>query len=256
MKNQFHILLCLFLCPMLISSVSAQKISLKQSEERLRLSFGLSRFTSSQVNFPVNEIERQSKLFGAEMSSTHFKDHIQYGIEFEHFFREDFSWLIKLEFHSESVGGYLAPEAAPVTEQQLDYAITFVSLGVGLVEYFPVFRVHLGEARLFAGFGVEVIYSNFDFQYRFDGSPIGEQKIGFLRTGYNPGGRLFAGFEVPVLEFAKMQVRTGYTLRSVRNPKGTASASGAEPVDPAVFQRLSEYNLSSVWFSFALGFAI
>ncbi|MFC2088207.1 hypothetical protein ACFLSX_01270 [Calditrichota bacterium] len=249
MKKKY--LLTVLLFSILISSIQGQVV---KRDSKIRLGFGLAGFTSNSVNSLIYTFEELAKEMYPEtgFSPSHFKKHLFYTIEYEVDINHDFNYMFTFEIHKDRISGSDVNYVNYVS-QYINFDFNYITGGVAIVYYYPFFTTKFGEARIFAGLGMDLLYTNLDiYHYYNEVTKDGPQEIDYNATGYNISGKGFFGVEVPFSHAIFIQVRGGFAYREASDFSGKIRASQQKPINPEIMDKKS-YNLSG--FSGDLGIA-
>ena len=231
----------------------------EKRDEKIRIGFGISQFSSERANELVNEITRATSASLLELPVSGFDDHITFYFEYESRIWSELFYVLGLHYHRELVTGSSFDELNYMS-QGLNYEITFVESNGSLNYYYPVFPLRGGMASLFAGAGLDLVYVNADFSYFFNQMPLRQQRTSFLRTGFIWGGTIYTGIEIPFIPAIRIQLKTGYSFKPYKKLAGgiddqfyNPTGNPAKPLSVSVLEQYPKYDLSQIWVKVGVG---
>lgn len=228
--------------------------------EKVRFGFGVSAFTSDQINQLLRGIEQVTLENGLLLPVSDFDDHVTWYLEYESNFWNRYSYLISMQYHQETVNGF-SDNLLNQISQQLSYKIILIEGSASLVRNFPLKTFQQGSLDLVVGAGVDLVYAHADLSYFYQQLPVVSQQIEFLRSGIILGARIFLGLQVPVIPSLLLQLRSGYSMIPEKELAGNVKSSNLEkpvgamePIDPGVFIENNSYALSQLWITFGMAY--
>jgi len=243
----------------LVSNCFTQAQVVRQ-DEKVRFGFGLSKFTSNQVNLLLRKIEKITLENGLLLPSSDFDDHFVWYLDYESSLWSRYSYLLSVQFNQETVDA-LSSDLPNQIYQEMKYKIILIQGSASLVRYFPLKTLKQGSLDLVLGGGVELVYAHADLSYLYSQLPLESQRIKFLRTGFILGARIFLGIQVPLIPSVLLQLRSGYSLipeeklaGNVKSANLEEPVSAMEPIDPGVFIVNNKYAFSQLWLTFGMAY--
>jgi len=242
-----------FLLLLICSTAFSQPI---KNDEKIRLAFGVASITDKNINNIPIQVEKATFQKGLKLPISEFKEHIIFLAEYEQNISDRFSYMIGFEYHDELITGSSSNNDLQIS-QGMNFQMTYFVAGLSLIYYLPVFKLEHGNSKVFFGSGFEIFYTSADLYYFYDQRPLTLQVGEFLRSGYNAGGKIFVGLEIPFIQSVFLQLRTGYAFRDAKNLNGKVKFPHDDLIiDPNIFIKNNSFDLSGIWVTFGFSFYI
>jgi len=248
----------LFLILLYLPPVYGQQIIVKN--ELIRFGFGVSSMANDNFNDLIDIVEDASALIGPEIPMTRFNDHITFFLDYENELGDDFSYLLRFQYHSDITSGSNY-DADQKIEQGMNYEFQLFEAGIDLVYYIPFITIGNTQTRFMFAAGPDLSYVEIESYYFFDQRPVYLQVLEMRRNNMIFGARFFIGVDIPFVESFNLQLRAGYNFRAEKTIPGEVDEivyddSGKENsmMDPLIFEDNNKYDFSQYWVTFAFAY--
>lgn len=245
---------------LLFATTSIVRGQVVMRDSKIRLGFGLAGFTSNSVNEIINSFDDLAREMYPEtgFAPPLFKKHLFYSLEYEKDISQQFSYMFTFEIHNDQISNsdVITFENTDnnAVSQLLDFSLNYMSAGVAVAYYYPVFKTKFGDIRLFTALGIDFLYTNIDiYHFYHDVIRGGPQVIDYNATAYNVSGKGFFGAEVPFSHAIFIQVRGGFALREAMDFSGEIQSNKQQPFHPSIVDK-NTYNLSGFWGNLGIAF--